>query len=243
MKTMVLCGVALLGCTTMEPDEEQASTVEQASGQQMFQQTWNGTAAFGHAHDPNTGASGHIHAFESGTSQNRKAFMSFFYQGPDPTSLQCFTWWDPWWGEHTWCQYTRYIQKNGWGEIPASDFTVAGRAASARLRTTTGADFFTQSCVFEWYPWGWGSCTYGEPASFDLAWKPDGRGGMSQNGTRSNEFGPWSFRQSGSWVSKSAAVQGSALGFANINGFGGIDDTRGSVVTNQIVPVPPPPPM
>jgi hypothetical protein len=241
MKAMKMClAVALLGgCVGMEEDEATGATEQAAGGTSLYHQSWIGAAAYGQAGDPSNGSFGNVTAFSNGSGPNRNAFMQFYYQGPDPTSFVCNTFEDPWWGSWTYCFYSRFITKVGYGPIPASDFTVDGRAASARLHTTTGPGFYTETCVHEWAPWYYGNCTYGEPASFDLAWQPDGFASFSQNGTRAANIGAKTFRQSGSWVSKSAHVSGTALGFTIPNGFGGIDDTKGATVTNDVFPYMP----
>lgn len=236
---MAVCG----GCVEMNDGEVSGSTQQAVGPTTIYHQSWNGGGAYGGAYDPNTGAQGSVWARANGNGPSRTAFMSFNYQGPDPTSQQCFTWDDPWWGSWTYCYFTRFITKWGYGTIPAADFTLEGRAAGARLHTTTGAGFYTETCVYEWMPWGYGNCTYGESATFDLAWKPDGFGSMAHNGTVEQDFGGKGFRQSGSWVSNTARVNGSALGFTISNAYGGIDDTRGATVSNDVVPIMPPPPM
>lgn len=232
--------VAVLGgCVDMKEGELSGTTQQAAGNMTMFHQTWNGGAAGGNATDPSTGAWGSVYAFTNGNGPSRTAFMNFVYQGPEPSSQVCYTFDDPWWGSWTYCYFTRFVTRWGWGQIPADDFTIDPRAAAARLHTTTGAGFYTETCVSEWGPWFYGNCTYGDPASFDLAWQPDGFASFSINGTRQQNFGDKGWRQSGSLVSRSARVNGTALGFTITNAFGQIDDSKGTTVSNDIVPFMP----
>ncbi|HEY5947822.1 MAG TPA: hypothetical protein VIV40_20115 [Kofleriaceae bacterium] len=234
----LMCAVALVG-GCVDTQESTGAEEQQLGPAPVFHQTWNAGAASGNAYDPSTGASGQVYAFANGNGAMRQAFMSFYYQGPDPTSVVCMTWPDPFWMEWTFCYPTRYITKWGWGPIPSVDFTVDPRATAARLHTTTGAGYFTETCVSEWSPWGYGNCTFGEPATFDLAWQPDGFGSFSHSGTFQQTFGGHGMRQSGTFTSRSARVNGSALGFTIANAFGGIDDSKGATITHDIVNVMP----
>jgi hypothetical protein len=225
-------------------DESVAEPVEKvtqaATSANVFHSTWSGGGATGSA----SGQFSQLNfdVWESKTQQGRRAFLSFFGYGTDPTSRVCVDEtvckWSPMgceWETIQYCYYTRYYWQNGYGEIPSADFRVGPN--SARLTTNLANDplFNSTRCTYDSQTWTT-SCA---PAtgSFDVTWRANGMSSSDSQGTTSNSYqwfdGSFSTRNVGQWSQDSADVSGTVLGDA-ASGWGWISQSKGVNVSRDI---------
>jgi hypothetical protein len=239
MWKMVVAASLVGGCAVDEPGQGELNETAQASGNPtpVFQSTWNGSGADTGFYDPATGASGSVSVHESGTKQQRAAFLSFYMQGPDPDSREC---WIDWWGEE-YCYFTGFTTVYGWGQIPSADFDVRPGGTEARLLTSTGPDFYVERCTWNWSTW-YSDCTFGGSETFDLTWRRDGRASTFHSGMHHHTNGAYMFRNQGTYHARSATVAGSGAGHDFSGGQGWLQDTRSVSVSRGIYLAPPPGP-
>jgi hypothetical protein len=235
--TVVAALAGVGGCAVEQGGDRvvpaETTTVEQASTQSVFTQTWNGMGADMSFGSPD-GSYGWVSVFEGGTAQNRTTTLWYALHAPDPTSVECDVW--PWPG----CSYTRYTLEYGFGAISPADFTSNAGGGWARVVTTLPATFESTRCTSDTSTGSY-ECGPGTAAgTIDLAWTDNNVSSMLQSGTQQQTFGRTMFKTQGTYRGSSADVAGTLLGLdIDVTGMAGtISSTRGLNVTKSITPVP-----
>lgn len=118
----------------------------------------------------------------------------------------------------------------GSGEIPGSAYTTTHTTAKLVL---AGTPFPTVRCEVNIND-GTFTCTDGPSVPFDLAWTLNGFSLVREHINRTETFGPLSIWSSGSYVQRSALVNGSWNGSIASNMSGNLLDTRNFTLIREI---------
>jgi hypothetical protein len=239
MKAIKMACVVALGACAVDaeaPEDVTTAVTEQAVTQtDVWHSTWNGgsaTASFSSA----TG-SGYLDVYEGQMGQERTAYLQFSTWSVDPTSQQCFTWTD-WWGfDYSYCYFTRYTYAYGWGPIPASDAQLT--PGNARVSTTLGAGFGGYQCTIDYTNWIF-DCGAPTGGTIDVRWNKNNQYSSFSSGTSQQSYGPYTYKQQGTWRSTSASASGTVLGTSFTESYGYFGDTRGTNVTKSVIKTPNP---
>lgn len=225
MKAMMLaCAMCVTACAVDE-SEVPVETVEQAASSTTTRR-WNGKGASVQYGDPTTQTGVMLFANDDQTTRTASVYIDI--QGPDLSSWSC-----PFGSIQPWiCFYTRFTATRANATLSAGELVIRTnpQGAEATLTATVAAE----RCVYDTYYFGPIRC---EPVSVpvDLTWTANGLYSEASNGTWSRTMGNVTMREKGSYTSISTNLDGTVGDLVIANGFGMINDTKGTSVTREIV--------
>lgn len=234
MKTINLaCVLAVLGACAVDEASDAlvlADDAQAATQADVWNSTWNGGSASAQFSSATGG--GYLDVYEHKTKDFRYAYVNLSAWSFDPTSLQCFTYDDPWYGTWEYCYFTRSTYTYGWGQIPESDARMNGNAA--HVKTTFGPSFYGYQCTWDSNNWMSSGCLPLTGASIDVRWHKDGVFSTFQSGTNQQQYGGYTYKSQGTYRSASARASGTIVGQSYEGAWGSFGDTRGVNVSKSI---------
>lgn len=205
--------IVLAACTTTtEPtisEQSGAVVAKKNPNQTVTRIRVNGQAADTLLSDPNTGTNGFLYV--SYDQVNDVSALDFSYV--TPTSDPLFI-----------------VLTQGAGEIPNEAFARTSTTAQLVLPATP---FPIQHCTIN-LDTGEFSCVEGAPIAFDLFWEVNGFASIDQYLRRTEVTGPLTTKFRGTFVQRSALVNGTWNGNTATDISGNITDTKSSTVIREI---------
>jgi hypothetical protein len=203
--------IILAACTTAEPtgSQESAVSVERTQDQTTTRIRVNGQAADVILSDPNTNTNGFLYV--SYDQVNNVSALDFSYATPtnDPLFI---------------------VLTQGAGEIPNSAFIRTSDTAQLLLPTTP---FPVIRCTVN-LDTGEFACVEGAPIAFDLFWEVNGFALVDQYLRRTEVTGPLTTKFRGTFVQRSALVNGTWNGNTATDISGNLTDTKSTTVIREI---------
>jgi len=225
MKTMMFaCVVSVAACAVEEP-ELSVDSIDQAASSTTTRR-WNGKGASVQYGDPMTQTGVMLFANDDQTTRTTSVYVDI--QGPDLTSWSC-----PFGSIQPWiCFYTRFTATRANATLGAGELVIRTNPQGAEATLT--ATLAAERCIYDTYYYGPISC---EAVSLpvDLTWTANGLYSETSNGTWTRSMGNVTMKEKGSYSSISTNLDGTVGDLAITNGFGMINDTKGTSVTREIV--------